>query len=280
MIKHRIEKFGMSIVAGQDFEVINPHHDPRYNDYVDLFHSLVGRLGVTPATARTIVRTNTTVIGALAVQRGDADALICGLQRQFIKHVRDIQSIIGMRDDTTDLSTLSMLIMQRGAFFFADTYVTMNPSADELVEIALQGREQLKLFNIEAKVALLSYSNFGSRVGESALKMREVYKKLKRIAPEMVVEGEMQGDLAMSEFLRDRYLPDSTLKGEANLLIFPNLESANLALTLVKEMTDALSVGPMLMGTKKPAHILPPSITSRGIVNMASIAVTEALALG
>ncbi len=279
VIEHRIKKFGMSIVPGRDFEVINPHHDDRYRDYVDLFHSLVGRHGVTPATARTIVRTNTTVIGALAVQRGDADALICGLQRQFIKHVRDIQSIIGMREGTTDLSTLSMLIMQRGAFFFADTYVTMNPSAEELVEIALQGREHLKLFNIEAKVALLSYSNFGSRTGDSAIKMRKVYQELKRVAPDLIVEGEMQGDLAMNQFLRERYLSDSVLKGEANLLIFPNLESANLALTLVKEMTDALSVGPMLMGTKKPAHILPPSITSRGIVNMASIAVTEALAL-
>ncbi|HHB82456.1 MAG TPA: NADP-dependent malic enzyme [Devosia sp.] len=280
VIEHRIKKFGLSINPGVDFEVINPEDDPRYRDYVDLFHSLVGRRGVTPDTARTIVRTNSTVIGALAVQRGDADALICGLQRQFIKHVRDIQSIIGLREGTTDLSTLSMLIMQRGAFFFADTYVTMDPSADELVEIALQGRDHLKLFNIEAKVALLSYSNFGSRVGDSAIKMRLTYEKLKKIAPDMIVEGEMQGDLALNGKLRTRYLTDSVLKGEANLLIFPNLESANLALTLVKEMTDALSVGPMLMGTRKPAHILPPSITSRGIVNMASIAVTEALALG
>ncbi len=278
VIEHRIKKFGLSINPGADFEVINPEDDPRYRDYVDLFHSLVGRRGVTPDTARTIVRTNSTVIGALAVQRGDADALICGLQRQFIKHVRDIQSIIGLREGTTDLSTLSMLIMQRGAFFFADTYVTMDPSADELVEIALQGRDHLKLFNIEAKVALLSYSNFGSRVGDSAIKMRLAYEKLKKIAPDMIVEGEMQGDLALNGKLRTRYLTDSVLKGEANLLIFPNLESANLALTLVKEMTDALSVGPMLMGTRKPAHILPPSITSRGIVNMASIAVTEALA--
>ncbi len=280
IIQHQVEKFGMSITPGKDFEVINPQHDPRYREYVDLFHSLVGRKGVTPDTARTIVRTNTTVIGALAVQRGDADALICGLQRQFIKHVRDIQSIIGLQDDTTDLSTLSMLIMRRGAFFFADTYVTMDPSADELVEIALQGREHLKLFNIEAKVALLSYSNFGSRIGDSALKMQEVYRKLKKIAPDMVVEGEMQGDLALNGKLRERYLTDSVLEGEANLLIFPNLEAANLGLTLVKEMTDALSVGPMLMGTKKPAHIIAPSITSRGIVNMASIAAAEAVALG
>ncbi len=279
VISQRIERFGLQLDAGSDFEIINPEDDPRYREYVELFHSLVGRKGVTPDSARTIVRTNATVIGALAVQRGDADALICGLQGRFIKHVRDIQSIIGLRDDATDLSTLSMLIMQRGAFFFADTYVSIDPGVDELVEIALQGREHLKMFNIEAKVALLSYSNFGSRTGDSALKMREVYQKLKSVAPDLIVEGELQGDLALNEDLRTRYIPDSVLQGEANLLIFPNLESANLSMTLIKEMTGALAVGPILMGTRKPAHILAPSVTSRGVVNMASIAATEAVEL-
>ncbi|MCF6327643.1 MAG: NADP-dependent malic enzyme [Devosiaceae bacterium] len=278
VIEHRLKRFGLTLEMGKDFAVINPEDDPRYREYVDLFHSLVGRHGVTPDTARTIVRTNTTVIGALAVQKGDADALICGLQGRFIKHVRDIKSIIGLQKGSTDLSALSMLIMQRGAFFFADTYVSMDPSVEELVEIALQGRDHLKLFNIEARVALLSYSNFGSRSGDTALKMRKVYKKLKTIAPDLIVEGEMQGDLALNENLRDRYMSNSVLKGEANLLIFPNLEAANLSLTLVKEMTDALAVGPILIGTNKPAHIVAPSITSRGIVNMASIAAAEALA--
>jgi len=278
VIEQRIKRFGLTLDPAKDFEIINPEDDPRYRDYVNLFHSLVGRNGVTPDTARTIVRTNTTVIGALAVQRGEADALICGLQGRFIKHVRDIKSIIGLNQGSSDVSALSMLIMQRGAFFFADTYVSMDPSVDELVEIALQGRDHLKLFNIEAKVALLSYSNFGSRTGTTALKMREVYKKLKRQAPDLIVEGEMQGDVALNPGLRSRYVPDSILTGEANLLIFPNLEAANLSLTLVKEMTDALSVGPILMGVRRPAHILAPSITSRGIVNMASIAATEAIA--
>jgi len=278
VIEQRIKRFGLTLDPAKDFEIINPEDDPRYRDYVSLFHSLVGRNGVTPDTARTIVRTNTTVIGALAVQRGEADALLCGLQGRFIKHVRDIKSIIGLNKGSSDVSALSMLIMQRGAFFFADTYVSMDPGVDELVEIALQGRDHLKLFNIEAKVALLSYSNFGSRTGTTALKMRGVYKKLKRVAPELIVEGEMQGDVALNPDLRSRYVPDSILTGEANLLIFPNLEAANLSLTLVKEMTDALSVGPILMGVRRPAHILAPSITSRGIVNMASIAATEAIA--
>ncbi len=279
VIEQRIKRFGLTLDPAKDFEIINPEDDPRYRDYVDLFHSLVGRNGVTPDTARTIVRTNTTVIGALAVQRREADALICGLQGRFIKHVRDIRSIIGLSDGESDVSALSMLIMGRGAFFLADTYVSMDPSAEEIVSIALQGRDHLKRFNIKAKIALLSYSSFGSRTGTTALKMREAYNKLKRVAPGLIVEGEMQGDLALNPQLRSRFLPDSILSGEANLLIFPNLEAANLSLTLVKEMTDALSVGPILMGTRRPAHILAPSVTSRGIVNMASIAAAEAVSL-
>ena len=277
VIEARIERFGLHLRPGTDFEVINPEDDPRYRDYVTLFHSLVGRSGVTPETARTIVRTNTTVIGALAVKRGEADALICGLQGRYIRHVRDIRSVIGLQDTVQDVSALSMLIMPRGVFFLADTYVHINPSADALVGIALQARDHLKRFNIEARIALLSYSNFGSRDGESAEKMREVYQRLKALDPDLIVEGEMQGDLALNSELRERYIPDTVLRGEANLLLFPNLDAANLSMTLLKEMNHALSVGPILMGTKSPAHILAPSSTSRGIVNMAAIAATESL---
>ncbi len=278
VIEQRIERFGLTLKAGRDFDVINPEDDPRYRDYVELFHSLVGRKGVTPDTARTIVRTNTTVIGALAVKRGEADALICGLQGRFIKHARDIQSVIGLSEDSQQLSALSMLVMTRGVFFLADTYVNIDPSADEIVSITLQARDHLKRFNIDAKAALLSYSNFGSRDGVSSEKMRAVYEKLKQAAPDLVVDGEMQGDLAINAELRERYVPDSVLKGEANLLIFPNLEAANLSMTLLKELNNALPVGPILMGTRQPAHILAPSVTSRGIVNMAAIAAAEALA--
>ncbi|MEY4580766.1 MAG: hypothetical protein RL701_5469 [Pseudomonadota bacterium] len=276
VIESRIKRFGLSIQPGADFEIIDPEDDPRYREYVELFHSLVGRMGVTPDTARTIVRTNTTVIGSLAVKRGEADALICGLTGRFIKHERDITSILGLCDGVQTPSTLSMLIMPRGAFFLADTYVNMDPSAQELVSIALQAREHMRHFRIEARVALLSYSNFGSRDGDSALKMRKVYSLLKEVAPDMIVEGEMQGDLALNAALRERYVTDSVLKGEANLLLFPNLDSANLSLTIFKEMTGALSVGPILMGIKQPAHVLAPSSTSRGVVNMAAIAACQA----
>ncbi|OAM79110.1 NADP-dependent malic enzyme [Devosia elaeis] len=276
VIENRLERFGLTIRPGTDFEIINPEDDPRYRDYVGDFHALVGRKGVTPDTARTIVRTNTTVIGALAVRRGEADALICGLQGRFIKHARDIHSIIGLNSGASQLSALSMLILNRGVFFLADTYVNIDPSADELVAIALQARDHLKRFNIEARAALLSYSNFGSRDGDTALKMREVFDKLRAAAPDLVVEGEMQGDLAVNSELRDRYVPDSVLRGEANLLIFPNLEAANLSMTLLKELNNGLHIGPILMGTNQPAHILAPTVTSRGIVNMAAIAATEA----
>ena len=279
VLETRIKRFGLTLNLERDIEVVNPEDDPRYRDYVALFHSLVGRSGVTPETARTIVRTNTTTIAALAVKRGDADAMICGLEGRYIKHVRDIRSVLGVQEGVKDVSALSMLIMQRGAFFLTDTYVNIDPTADEIVAIALQARGHLKRFNIEAKAALLSYSNFGSRDGDTAFKMREVYRKLQAIAPDLIVEGEMQGDLALNETLRERYIPDTVLKGEANLLIFPNLESANLSMTLLKEMTNALAVGPILMGPRAPAHILAPSTTSRGIVNMAAIAASEAISL-
>lgn len=277
VIENRLERFGLTIRPGKDFEIINPEDDPRYRDYVADFHALVGRKGVTPDTARTIVRTNTTVIGALAVRRGEADALICGLQGRFIKHARDIHSVIGLADGASQLSALSMLLLNRGVFFLADTYVNIDPTEAELVSIALQARDHLKRFNIEAKAALLSYSNFGSREGVTSDKMRAVYETLKTVAPDLCVEGEMQGDLAVNESLRERYIPDSVLKGEANLLLFPNLEAANLSMTLLKELNNGLHIGPILMGTRQPAHILAPTVTSRGIVNMAAIAVTEAI---
>ena len=276
VIESRLERFGLTIRPGSDFEIINPEDDPRYRDYVADFHALVGRKGVTPDTARTIVRTNTTVIGALAVRRGEADALICGLQGRFIKHARDIHSIIGLSEESNQLSALSMLLLNRGVFFLADTYVNIDPTADELVAITLQARDHLKRFNIEARAALLSYSNFGSRDGDTSIKMREVYDKLKAVAPDLVVEGEMQGDLAVNAELRSRYIPDSVLSGEANLLVFPNLEAANLSMTLLKELNNGLHIGPILMGTKQPAHIVAPTVTSRGLVNMAAIAATEA----
>jgi len=276
VIEQRFERLGLPLHAG-DIEIINPEDDPRYRDYVALYHSLQERNGVTLDGARAIVRTNTTAIGALAVRRGEADALLCGLEGDFPRHAQEVQSILGLADGVSHLSTLSVLIMPRGTFFLADTYVNADPDADELVKITLQARDHMSRFAIKAKVALLSHSAFGSRDAASAAKMREVYRKLKEIAPDLLVEGEMPGDLAVNETLRKGYISNPAFAGEANLLIFPNLEAANLSLTLLAEINNGLPIGPILMGTGKAAHVLAPTVTSRGIINMAAIAAAEAV---
>jgi len=278
VIDVRLKRYGLKIRPGEHFALVNPEDDPRYRHYVDLLIELAGRRGVTQEAARTMVRTDTTVIAALALKRGDADAMICGLEGRFERHLRNVSLIIGPRPDVRDrdLSALSMLISQRGVVFFTDTYVTVDPSAEEIAEMTILAAEEIRRFGIEPKAALLSHSNFGSRDTPSARKMREAADILKRTAPKLMSDGEMHGDSALSELLRQRVYPHSSLKGEANLLVFPNLDSANIALTTVKQLMDALHVGPILLGTDKPAHILTPSVTSRGVVNMTALAVVEA----
>jgi malate dehydrogenase (oxaloacetate-decarboxylating)(NADP+) len=278
VVEVRLKRYGLRIRPGTDFELINPEDDPRYRNYVDLLIELTGRRGVTQEAARTIVRTDTTVIAALALRRGDADAMICGLEGRFERHLRHVSQIIGARPEVRDrdLSALSMLISSRGVVFLTDPYVTVDPTAEEIAEMAVLAAEEIRRFGIEPKAALVSHSNFGSRDSPSALKMRRAAEILRETVPELECDGEMHADSALSEALRQRIYPHSRLKGEANLLIFPNLDSANIALTMVKQMMDALHVGPILMGTNQPAHILTPSVTSRGIVNMTALAVVEA----
>ena len=274
----RLRRYGLKIRPGDDFELINPEDDPRYRDYVDLLIRLSGRRGVTQEAARTMVRTDSTVIAAIAVKRGDADAMICGLEGRIEKHLRNVSLIIGPRPDITDrdLSTLSMLISQRGVTFLTDTHVTVEPTAHEIAEMTVLAAEEIRRFGIEPKAALLSHSNFGSRDTASTKKMREAVEIIHRIRPDLECDGEMHADAALSETLRNRVFPHSKLKGEANLLVFPNLDAANITLNAVKQMMDALHVGPILLGTDKPAHILGPSVTSRGVVNMTALAVVEA----
>ena len=276
IIESRLQRFGLRIRPGVDFAVTNPEEDPRFRDYVDDYFSIVGRKGVIPEAARTIIRTNSTVIGALSLRRGEADALICGLEGRYTRHLRDVSQIIGKRDGVIDYSALSLLISQRGATFFTDTYVSFDPSAEEIAETTIMAAQEIRRFGISPKAALLSHSNFGSRDSESADKMRRALKIIRSLEPDLEVDGEMHGDSAISEALRRRVMPDSTLTGEANLLVFPDLDAANIALGVVKTMTEALHVGPILLGTALPAHILSPSVTSRGVVNMAALAVVEA----
>lgn len=278
VIETRLARYGLRIRPGTDFEIINPEDDPRYRDYVDTLIARAGRRGVTLEGARNLVRTDTTVIAGIAVVRGDADAMICGLSGRFERHLRYVRLVVGPSEQTRDrdLSALSMLISQKGVTFFTDTYVTVEPTAEEIAEMTVLAAEEIRRFGIEPKAAMLSFSNFGSRDTASTLKMREAARILKDRAPDLECDGEMHADSALSETLRQRIYPHSTLKGEANLLVFPNLDAANITMNTVKMMTDALHVGPILLGTAKPAHILTPSVTSRGIVNMTAFAVVEA----
>jgi malate dehydrogenase (oxaloacetate-decarboxylating)(NADP+) len=276
IIEARLQRYGLRVRPDVDFEIVNPEGDPRYRDYVDDYFRIVGRKGVIPEAARTIVRTNQTVIGALALKRGEADALICGVEGRYAKHLRDVSQIIGKKEGVLDFSALSLLISQRGATFFTDTYVTMTPTAEEVAQMTIMAAREIRRFGITPRAALVSHSNFGSRDSDSSFKMRRAMELVREMDPSLEADGEMHGDSAISEALRQRVMPDSTLSGEANLLVFPNLDAANITLGVVKTMTDSLHVGPILLGAAMPAHILSPSVTSRGVVNMAALAVVEA----
>lgn len=276
VVRRRIEKLGLRLRMDEDFELCDPEDDPRYREYWTLYQQIMGRKGVSPDTARTVVRTDTTVIGALMVQREEADALICGYTGIYQDHVRHISDILGRRGRVRDLSALTMLILPRGTFFLADTHVTPQPSAEDLAEMAVLAAQKVRRFGIEPRIALLSHSNFGTSDAESACRARDAVAILRRDYPELEVDGEMQGDAALDKEIRKRLLPDSTLTRSANLLLMPGLDAANIAYNLLKQTTDSLSVGPMLLGVDKPAHVLTPSVTARGIVNMTAVAVTDA----
>jgi malate dehydrogenase (oxaloacetate-decarboxylating)(NADP+) len=276
VIETRLKRFGLSIQPGKDFAIVNPEDDPRYRDYVALYLERAGRRGVTPDLARTIVRTDSTVIAALSVLREDADAMICGLEGRYPNHLTTIDEVIGKRAGVSDYAAISLLITSRGSLFIADTYVTLEPTAAQIAEKARLGAEVVRLFGIAPKVALMSHANFGTRETSSSRKMRDALTILREIAPDLEVDGEMNADLAMSQDLRDRVLPSSTLKGEANLLVMPSLDAAKIASQLVAAMDNSQPVGPILCGTAKPAHIVTSTTTPRGLVNVTAIAAMEA----
>src|SRR3984957_10540777 len=276
VVEARIKRFGLAIKAGKDFDLINPEDDPRYRSYVQSYITTSGRHGVTPDAARTAVRTNATVIAALAVSRGEADAMICGVEGGYMSHLRHVREIIGFRPGLSDFAALSLMITSKGAYFIADTQVRPNPSAEELAERAALAAVHVQRFNIKPKVVFVSHSDFGSYDTESSRKMRRATALLREKHPEIEADGEMQGDTALSEAARKLVLPHSHLEGVANILIMPNLDTANVAYQMIKALADALPVGPILMGPSRPAHILTPSVTARGILNMTAIAAVEA----
>jgi malate dehydrogenase (oxaloacetate-decarboxylating)(NADP+) len=276
IIRERIKRFGLAMMAERDFAIVNPQDDPRYRDYVETYLEVAGRKGVTPATARIVVRTSPSVIGALAVHRGDADALICGLDGRFDSRLKHIRDIIGLAPGARDFAAMSLVIASTGAFFLADTHVNYDPNCDEIADMAIACARHVRRFGITPKIALISHSDFGSADTPSARKMRNALELIRERAPDLEADGEMQADSALLKMARDRVLTNSRLNGEANVLIFPNLDAGNTALQLTRVIAGALPVGPILMGPAKPAHILTPSVTARGIVNMTAIAAVEA----
>ena len=278
VIESRCARYGLTIRPGKNVDVINPEDDPRYRDYVATLVDLVGRKGVTPDAARTLVRTNTTVIAAVAVMRGDADAMIAGLEGRFNSKLRNIRDVIGLKPGVRDLSAMTLMITTKGHYFLADTHVKIDPDAEDIADIALLCAGHVERFGIIPKIALLSHSDFGDSDAPSALKMRQALTLIRSRSPELEVDGEMQGDTALVQAIRAKRLPNSTLEGDANILIMPNLDTANIAQQLIKVLADALPVGPILLGTAKPAHVLTTSVTARGVVNMTALAVVEAQA--
>lgn len=276
VVEARIKRFGLSIRAGKDFDLVNPEDDPRYRSYVQSYVELAGRRGVTPDAARTVVRTNNTVIAALAVTRGEADAMLCGVEGRYMHHLRHVREIVGFTPGISDYAALALLITTKGAFFIADTQVRPNPSAEELAEIASLAAVHVQRFNIKPKIAFVSHSDFGSYDTDSSRKMRRATQLLREKHPEIEADGEMQGDTALSAAARKMVLPHSKLEGEANIMIMPSLDTANVAYQMIKSLADALPVGPILIGPARPAHILTPSVTARGILNMTAVAVVEA----
>ncbi len=279
VITKRLERFGLKIKPGKDFEVINPEKDDRYRTYVDTLLERCGRNGITPEAAKTIVRTNPTVIGALALVRNDADALICGLEGRFIRHCQYIDQIVGRVPGIRSLYAMSLLIDQRRALFMTDTYIAEDPDAEQIAEMTRLAAKEIARFGIVPKAALMSASDFGSRPMPTSKIMHEAAEILFETAPELEVDGEMHGDTALDEMIRNKVFPLSKLRGRANLLVFPNLDAANITMNVVKAATDGLHVGPIIIGAAKPAHILAPAVTSRGVLNMTALAAVQAIQL-
>ena len=276
-IKTKIADMGLRLEIGQGFEVFDPTNNPDFDRHVTLYLELMERSGVSPEYAQNVIRTRSTALGALMLRHGEVDALVCGAQGAYARHLRYLCDIVGLRQDVMDCSALMMMILDKGTYFLTDTHVTVEPSVDEVVQTTEMAMEIVRRFGMEPKVGLLSHSNFGSRNNDSAVKMREARAALKEKYPDLAVEGEMHADAALDEYTRDRIFPNATYKGGANLLVMPNLDSANIAYNMIKVVGDGVTVGPMLMGMARPAHVVTESITVRGIVNMCAVAAVDAI---
>ena len=276
VIHARIEKLGLRMREGVDFELTNINSDPRFDDYWQQYHALTARRGVTPDAAKNLIRSRPALIAALMVERGEADALICGVVGRFHKKLGYLRSVFDFDPGVTGTAAMTGVINDQGTWFFLDTHVQLDPTAEQLAEATLQATLRLKLFGVEPKVALLSHSDFGSHQDESAAKMRRVREILARRMPRLEVDGEMMADTAWNPALREHMFPNTTLSGRANLFVMPNLDAANIAYNITRVMTDGVALGPILMGLDQPAHILTTASTPRRVINMTAIAAVDA----
>lgn len=275
IITKRVNELGLRIRPGVDFEIVSPLYDKRYNQYWRLYQELMGRKGISPGEAKNIVRTNNTVIASLMLRRNEADAMLCGTEGPFITHLRYIREIIDMAEDVSSLAAVTAIVLPSGLFFITDTHVTPTPTAQQIADKTILAAKTVQRFGIKPRIALLSHSNFGSRQNQSAKKMREAASILREMDHNLVVEGEMHADAAISEEIRNSAFPNSRLKGRANLLVMPNIDAANITYNMLKMVGGGVTVGPLLVGNSKPAHILTSAATVRGIINMTALCVVE-----
>ncbi|MEJ6397255.1 NADP-dependent malic enzyme [Yoonia sp. 208BN28-4] len=273
VIAARADRAGLKVKPGIDFQIVNPENDPRYRDYWGTYHDLMARRGVTPDLAKAVMRTNTTAIGAVMVQRGEADSLICGTFGQFLWHLNYVGQILG-REDRHPVGALSMLILEDGPLFVADTQVHATPTPEQIAETVVGAARHVRRFGLTPNIALCSHSQFGNLDNDSGRRMRAALDLLDQETRDFCYEGEMPVDTALDPDLRDRIMPGSKLKGSANVLIFANTDAASAVRNILKMKADALEVGPILMGMGNQAHIVTPSITARGLLNMSALAGT------
>jgi malate dehydrogenase (oxaloacetate-decarboxylating)(NADP+) len=278
VLEQRIKRYGLRIRPEHDFEVINPERDERYRSYWETFLSMARRKGVTEQWAKLEMRRRHTLIGSMAIHKGDADGMICGTYGNTDLHLHYIDMILGKRAGVNTYAAMNALVLHDRQIVLVDTHVNENPNAEQIAEITIMAAEEMRRFGLRPRAALLSHSNFGSSNSESALKMREALALIRERAPDLEVDGEMHGDTALDAHLLKSVMPDTLLKGDANLLVMPNIDAANIAYNLLKMTAGGgIAIGPVLLGCARAVHILTPSATVRRIVNMTALAVVDAV---
>ncbi len=277
VIAMRIEKFGLRLKADEHFDIVDPEDDERFNETWHAYYKMKARDGVTPDIAKAMIRKHNSLIGVMLLQRGDADAMLCGVTSRYDNQLKYIEEVIGLKSGVKTFAAMNVLMLPTQTLFICDTHVNEDPTADQIADMTIQAANEILRFGITPKIALLSHSNFGSRPSASSRKMAEARRLIAERAPELEVDGEMHADSALSEKIRFKAFPDSTLKGPANLLITPNLDTGNITYNMLKMTgSNGVAMGPVLLGAARPVHILTTSSTARRIINMTALAVVDA----